>query len=99
MHIVLWEFVVPSARLDRFIAVYGPAGDWARLFRRAPGYLGTELLQSSEYPGLFLTVDRWESAASFQRFLADFSAEYHALDASLEGLSTSERKLGVFTSL
>ena len=34
-HVRLWRFVVPADREARFIAAYGPQGDWARLFREA----------------------------------------------------------------
>ena len=37
---------------------YGPEGDWARLFRTAPGFLGTTLLKGEGPPPEYLTLDR-----------------------------------------
>jgi heme-degrading monooxygenase HmoA len=98
MYIIVWEFVVPPGNRAPFLATYGSTGTWAQLFQRAPGYLGTELLSSAERPDHFLTLDRWHSMDAHQRFLEEFGEEYRLLDQQLEGLATSERKLGTFTS-
>lgn len=99
MHIILWEFVVPTDAREKFQQAYGPEGDWVRLFRRAEGYLGTELLHSQDASDIFLTIDRWETIAHFERFQNDFAHEYRDLDQKLEGISTSERKIGVFSAI
>ncbi|MEG9434346.1 antibiotic biosynthesis monooxygenase family protein [Terriglobus sp. ADX1] len=99
MHIILWEFVVPADARERFQQAYGPDGDWAQLFRRAKGYLGTELLHSDTAPEVFLTIDRWETASHFESFQRNFGREYRELDQKLEGISTSERKIGVFSAV
>lgn len=99
MHIIIWEFTVREEHIQKFISACGPNGDWANLFRRAQGYLGTELLRSSHEPNIFLTVDRWESAASFEIFQERFGAEYKKLDARFEAYTSSEKKLGVFSEV
>ena len=96
MHIIIWEFIVPEPHQDEFISAYGSEGDWAKLFRRANGYLGTELLRSSDRSDLFITIDRWESATFFEQFQQKFSKEYRAMDERLESFTSSERKIGVF---
>ena len=98
MHIVIWEFTVREEHIQEFISAYHSNGDWANLFRRAEGYLGTELLNSHE-PNIFLTVDRWESAACFESFQERFGAEYRKLDTQLEGYTSSEKKVGVFSDV
>lgn len=35
---VVWRFRPAAGREAEFVAAYGPAGDWARLFARARGY-------------------------------------------------------------
>ena len=45
-YIVVWEFQVKKECQAEFVAAYGPDGDWARLFRRSPEFLGVELLGS-----------------------------------------------------
>jgi hypothetical protein len=48
MHVILWEFTIKPEKQQTFLDAYGPEGNWAQLFRRAEGYLGTELLQSDQ---------------------------------------------------
>ena len=42
--IVVWEFQVKAECVPEFVGAYGPDGEWARLFRRSPEFLGVELL-------------------------------------------------------
>ncbi len=98
MHVILWEFTVKPEKLQAFVHVYGPEGDWAQLFRQSEGYRGTELLQS-EAPNTFVTIDRWEQAADLERFKDRFKTEYQQLDTQFEELTISERKLGTFTAV
>src|SRR6266849_6566322 len=44
MFLVLWEYEVKSGSEKQFEDVYGPAGDWARLFRTDSHYRETRLL-------------------------------------------------------
>jgi quinol monooxygenase YgiN len=97
MHIIIWEFTVKEEHIKEFISAYRSNGDWATLFRRAQGYLRTELLRSFYKPNIFLTVDRWESATCFDIFEEQFGAEYKKLDARLEGYTSSEEKVGIFS--
>ena len=54
-----------------------PTGEWARYFHGADGYRGTELLRATGSGGLsYLVIDRWESAAAYERFLAEHEEEY-----------------------
>ena len=62
-----------AGRESDFECDYGPAGESARLFRRADGYLGTELLRRSDNQGEYLTLDRWESRATYEAFRARWS--------------------------
>jgi heme-degrading monooxygenase HmoA len=97
MHIILWEFTVRNELIKEFVLAYGSDGEWAKLFRNATGYLGTELLRSSSDHNTFLTFDRWEDAGCFERFQDRFGAEYKKLDAQLEELTLTEKKLGTFS--
>ena len=67
-YVCLWEFRVKGERVGEFERAYGPEGDWVRLFRRADGYLGTELLRDAGEPGRFITVDRWRSRKDYESF-------------------------------
>jgi heme-degrading monooxygenase HmoA len=86
--------VDPSASAD-FEAAYGPDGTWARFFRGAPGYLGTELLRD---PPRYLVIDRWRSAAAYHVFLGAHSDEYRRRNEAAASLYVSEAVLGRFES-
>jgi len=97
MYVIFWEFEVAPHRAAEFRSIYSSEGAWAQLFRQAPGYVGTELLASAESPTRFLTIDRWASTGDFANFQQNFREAYDALDASCEGLTLRERRLGAFT--
>ncbi len=92
----LWEFSVAPTKRAEFEAHYGPDGTWARLFRRASGYLGSELLHDRADPLRYLTIDRWESCDAWQAFRREHGAEYQSLDREIEGLTTREAPLGEY---
>lgn len=100
MYVIIWEFEAAPERIEEFLSIYAPQGEWAQLFAQFPGYLGTELLQSSgASPAThtrFLTLDRWASEDDFNAFQQTFAEPYAALDFRCEGLTRSERKLGAF---
>ena len=96
MHVIVWEFTVPEAHRDAFERAYGPDGDWAALFRSAPGYLGTELLRDGNMPGRYLTIDRWTAHENFAAFKDVSGATYEAMDRRFEGLTSHEVKIGTF---
>jgi heme-degrading monooxygenase HmoA len=93
---IVWEFVVKEDALAAFASAYGPQGEWARLFSAFPGFLGTTLLRDRGNARRFLTLDRWESEAHFNRMKNDGRAEYERLDRLFGAFTESERKIGVF---
>ena len=93
-HAYVWEFVVPAEARERFERDYGPQGPWARLFRRAEGYIETILLRDRGTPGRYLTVDRWESRDAYRRFRERFTQEYDEIDRQCEALTERETPLG-----
>jgi heme-degrading monooxygenase HmoA len=98
-HVVVWRYRVSAERRADFERAYGPAGPWVALFGSSGGYLGTTLLRALEDDGVYLTIDRWRNAESFERFLEEFSAAYEALDRELEGLALEETRLGAFEAV
>lgn len=91
---VLWEFMVHPDHESEFRRCYGPKGEWARLFARAPGYLGTELLQDRLDPLRYLTIDRWRSEADYAAFREQFATDYAALDNRCAYLRVAENHVG-----
>jgi heme-degrading monooxygenase HmoA len=98
MLIRIWQFRPHPDKVPEFQSVYGSRGAWATLFRRSPGFVGTELLQSTSDPNLYVTVDRWEDAASWDAFKQTFSEEYASLDDRCESLTVNESEIGTFHS-
>ncbi len=93
---VVWEFIVKSERVDEFVDAYGPAGAWSALFSEFEGYRGTRLIRDVDIPNRFLTIDVWDSAAARERVFATADKRYAELDRRFEGLTESEREIGVF---
>ncbi|MDH4133097.1 MAG: antibiotic biosynthesis monooxygenase [Gemmatimonadota bacterium] len=95
-YITIWEFTVPADRAEAFIEAYGPVGTWARLFRQASGYRGTELYRDRENPDRFVTIDFWLSIDDYRAFRSRFADQYAALDQTCASLTDAERPLGTF---
>lgn len=90
MFVVVWEYQVRSGREAAFAAAYGPDGDWARLFRTDPEFLGTSLLCDVSDPSRFTTIDRWSSESAFQRFMKLAKDRYDDLDQRLSEMTEAE---------
>jgi heme-degrading monooxygenase HmoA len=96
MYRIIWAFEVKPPSVQAFEAAYGPQGDWATLFRRAPGYGGTELLKDVDTAGRYLTIDHWRSREDFWKFREAFRGEYLALDKRMAALTDRETLIGDF---
>jgi catechol 2,3-dioxygenase-like lactoylglutathione lyase family enzyme/heme-degrading monooxygenase HmoA len=90
----VWEYEVVAESVSEFIRHYAPEGTWTRLFRRASGYLGTQLYQDRRQPGRYVTVDHWRDEAGYREFRRAFAAEFEALDRTCAGLTRREAHLG-----
>ena len=53
----IWAFEVRAEHVEAFRRYYGEGGAWMQLFRRARGYVGTQLLQDESEPLRFVTID------------------------------------------
>lgn len=96
----VFAYEVSAGGADAFEAVYGPDGDWARFFRGGDGYLGTELLRRDvEGEVRYLVIDRWASAASYERFLRAQEAEYGRRNRDAQSLWLQETAVGRFAVL
>ena len=93
MFIRVWEYDVPEDRADRFIAAYGPSGDWARLFARGSGFARTELFLSTQVATRFVSIDWWRSEAAWQAFRESWGEAYSKLDATLQPVAAGGKLL------
>jgi len=95
-HHRVWKFKPPEGREAEFVLAYSSSGDWAQLFRNAPGFQDTILLEPSEMGGWWLTIDRWDARENFDAFTQVFGDQYRALDVQLEGVAGEEQFVGAF---
>ena len=96
MYTYIWAFKVHPDRVAAFREHYGKEGTWVQLFRRARGYLGTELLEDAADPLRYVTIDTWSDAEAYEAFRAAFASEYAELDRVCEGLTLEETLIGHF---
>lgn len=99
MFLVLWEYEVKPGSEKLFEKVYGPAGDWARLFRTDSHHRETRLLHDPRRTNIYLTLDFWASRDSYEKFMAIHKTEYQSIDSLGETLTVSERRLGAYESV
>jgi heme-degrading monooxygenase HmoA len=96
MFVILWEYEVKPGCEERFERVYGPDGDWARLFQADAHFRETRLLRDTSRPRCYFTLDYWDSENSFAQFKAAHQQAYVEMDRATEGLTVSERRLAGF---
>ena len=89
---IIWTYDIALEHEAGFRTAYGSNGEWAQLFARAPGFLGTELLSGERYA----TIDRWESQAAFEAFQVRHGEAYASLDAKLAHLTRAQQRIGAF---
>jgi len=94
----IWVFRADPEHVEVFRQYYGEGGAWTQLFRRARGYLGTQLLRDEKDPLRFVTIDRWSTVEDYEAFRASYASEYAALDCLCEDLTTEETLIGHFRS-
>jgi quinol monooxygenase YgiN len=92
----IWEYLVDPEKVAEFERAYGPAGTWVELFRRAEGYIRSELHRDRTNPLRFVSIDYWQTPSDWESFRSQFSAEFEALDDRCETLTTQEREIGRF---
>lgn len=95
----IWRFRVLPVAVDSFERIYGLHDDWARLFARAVGYVGTELLQHDRGESVCLTIDRWQSADDYHRAKVELALDHAALDCRCEPLASEGNWLGLHAVL
>jgi GNAT superfamily N-acetyltransferase len=94
MFVRVWEFRPRQGHEAPFRQVYGSAGAWVQLFRRAPGFLGTDLIGTCAGER-FLTLDRWSDRSAWDAFLRTWPDEYAELDRECEPLVEIDRELAL----
>jgi heme-degrading monooxygenase HmoA len=94
MFVVIWEFTVRPEQRAAFERAYGPAGEWAELFKRCPGFARCELLRDAEEPDKYVTLDYWQAPEAYVLGMTKIAAAYQELDARCDAYTVRERRLG-----
>lgn len=97
MFVILWEFEVKPESQECFERVYGPHGEWVRLFSRDPRFRGSQLLRDFSRSLSYFTLDFWDSESAYQDFQNAHRASYEELDRVTEAFTLKERCIGTFT--
>jgi heme-degrading monooxygenase HmoA len=99
VYMYMWEYIVRSDHLKAFEQTYGSSGEWVQLFRRARGYIRTELHRDVARPDRYVTIDYWETGQAWNTFRSKFSNEFESLDARCNEWTRSETEIGRFESI
>ena len=92
----MWEFIVKTEHKLRFEEEYGPKGRWAELFKKADGYLRTELFHDNLDAQKYITIDYWQSRTNKNDFMLKFSDDFKKLDSECSVFTLNERYIGEF---
>jgi heme-degrading monooxygenase HmoA len=95
--VIVWEFRIRTVKRRAFERAYGPNGEWATLFRKGKGFLGTELIRDVHDADRYLTLDFWKSRKDYERFKRENREMYQLIDQRCELLTTRESELGQFS--
>jgi heme-degrading monooxygenase HmoA len=97
MYEILWMYEVSTDMRARFEQVYGPSGEWARLFAQADGFVEVVLARADDATNTYVTIDRWRDRQAYEDFQRRFAQSYQELNASLSELSTNQVRIGSFS--
>ena len=93
MKVRVWRYVVAAEHREEFEREYGRNGSWAQLFATAAGFVDTTLYADTATGGGYLTVDRFESAAAWERFQDENTRAYAELGERLGHLTADQQEL------
>lgn len=96
MFIVIWKYQVKAGCEEAFENMYGPQGDWVRLFQAHSGYSQTILLKESPEKPIYQTLDFWNSQEVYEEFYYDNEPEISRLDQNGDEFTLSEMLIGRF---
>lgn len=94
--VYIWEYLVKEEHLEEFKRIYSPVGAWTELFKKADGYIATDLHQGISDPKRFMTVDFWNTKDDRDNFRSQFSKEFKVLDKHCESFTKREQLIGDF---
>jgi quinol monooxygenase YgiN len=97
--VVVWEFRVRPARVGEFVKLYNADGEWAKLFARGDGFLGTHLMRDESAETRFVTIDRWRDATCYEAFQWRHQKDRDALDRLSAPMIERRDRTGTFQTV
>jgi heme-degrading monooxygenase HmoA len=98
-YVIVWEFLARRGEERRFESAFGSDGEWVSLFKRAPGYLGTQLCRDARNARRYATVDYWTCPEAYRAFRLRWRDRFEAIDERCRALTDREVCLGTFLLL
>jgi|SRR4030095_10992641 len=96
MFAFIWEFTVKEEHVMKFEEAYGPGGKWAELFKKAEGYIRTELFHNNLEQQKYIMIDYWKSRGYKDDFMMKFTDDYAKIDKECAEFTSDERYKGEF---
>lgn len=93
---VFYRYRVHPLQVRAFEHAYGPAGPFAQLFARYPGFRRVRLFRHREDPALYVRVDVWEREDDWDEFRRALDEDYVRLSRQLALLHLEEQLLGTY---
>ena len=97
-YLTIWEYKVKVPKMREFEKLYGPAGEWVKLFSTDDNYIKTELHKDINDPYRFVTIDYWKSKEAYYSFRNSAKKDFEIIDKAGEELTEIEAHLGEFFS-
>ncbi len=94
--ITIWQYKIKSNKKNEFEKLYGPDGDWVKLFQKFSSYIKTELIKDLHNNDCYLTLDYWKSKEAYYRFKENAKEEFSEIDKKGEKLTLEEKHMGEF---
>lgn len=93
---LFYRYRVHPSQARAFEHAYGPGGPWSALFASHPGFRRTRLFKHKNEPGVYISIDSWESKADWDAFRAHTAEAYARLDRDLRLLYLEEHLIGYY---
>lgn len=99
MFAAVWKYKVKPGKVIEFEQLYNQEGEWAQWFRLSRDYISTELMKSPDAENEYLTIDRWQSKAAYDRHYTEGRSRYEEIDLKGDGFTTEEELIGYYESV
>jgi heme-degrading monooxygenase HmoA len=93
---LFYRYRVHPSQTRAFEHAYGAAGPWSKLFASRAGFRRTRLFKHKNEPGVYISMDVWESKGDWDAFRMECAQAYARLDRELRLLYLEEHLIGYY---